>query len=131
LSAGQLARVALLLAAAVPVKAWSRLPVLCPSRWIGQRCPGCGMTRAAALVLRGDLAGAIGHNVLLLPAVAYLAARWAYSVAPHRTGWLPAPVRSPEDVGPAVLRAFAALLVAFAVARNLPAFAFLAPPELG
>jgi hypothetical protein len=85
-SAGQLARVALLLAAAVPVKAWSRLPVLCPSRWIGQRCPGCGITRALGLLLHGRPREALATNprvVLVAPLLLWLALQQPAKLGPQ------------------------------------------------
>lgn len=96
----------------------------------GLWCPGCGATRAVWLLLHGDLAGAVRHNLLLLPAIVVLAIRWLHVAAPARTGWLPAWVRSPTEIGPGLLRAVAVLLVAFTAARNLPALDLLAPPEL-
>lgn len=42
-------------------------PVLCPWRSItGTPCPGCGTTRAAASLLRGDLAVSWDHHPLVL-----------------------------------------------------------------
>lgn len=94
----------------------------------GLYCPGCGATRATWLLLHGDVIGVLQHNVLFLPAVAILLARWLHLVLPAHTRWMPSWVRAPSEIGPGVLRAVALLLVAFAVARNLPAFDWLAPP---
>jgi hypothetical protein len=96
----------------------------------GLYCPGCGSTRAAWLLLHGDLAGAVAHNLLFLPAVAYLVARWLHAVVPAATGWLPGFVRRPTDVRPTAMWALALALVVFAVARNLPGGGFLAPPAV-
>ena len=108
---------ALLAAAAAGLQVFDPLDgegIPCPFHAVtGLHCPGCGMTRAAALLLRGDVAGAAAHNVLLFPVLVIAVAAWAGAVLPRRTGWLPA---------------LSVLLVAFAVARNLPAFGFLAPP---
>src|SRR5580700_4327229 len=51
----------------------SALPALlgvarCPSaRWLHVACPGCGMTRAIHLFVRGDLAASIAMNPLAVP----------------------------------------------------------------
>ena len=55
--------------------AWvaSALPPLlgiarCPSaRWLHVACPGCGMTRAIHLLLRGELAASVAMNPLAVP----------------------------------------------------------------
>jgi hypothetical protein len=38
----------------------------------GTACPGCGMTRAASLLIRGDVGGAIGYHPLI-PLISILA----------------------------------------------------------
>jgi hypothetical protein len=43
------------------------LPTLCPSRWLGFRCPTCGVTRSVIALTHGD---------------------WRASLALHRFGWL-------------------------------------------
>jgi hypothetical protein len=43
------------------------LPALCPSRWLGLRCPSCGVTRSIVALVQGDV---------------------ATSLAWHRFGWL-------------------------------------------
>ena len=90
----------------------------------GLYCPGCGSGRAALALLRGDVAAALGHNalftLLLLPCAVLLAHGYLRVVFP---GLGLRPLRLPAWVGGAAL----ALLLAFGVLRNLPAFAFLAP----
>lgn len=101
----------------------------CPFRaTTGLLCPGCGSTRATWLLLHGDLAGVVQHNALYLPALALLAARWLHLAAPRATAGLPGWIRQPTTAPPGAVLGLAGLVVAFAVARNLPAFAFLAPP---
>lgn len=95
----------------------------------GAWCPGCGATRASWFLLHGHLGDALRYNALLLPAVAFLALRWLHLAAPAGTGWLPRGVRSPSTIRPGELTAVVAVVVAFTVARNLPPFDWLAPPE--
>jgi hypothetical protein len=48
-------------------------PTLCPfALMTGTACPGCGMTRAASLLIRGDVGAAIGYHPLI-PLIAILA----------------------------------------------------------
>jgi hypothetical protein len=48
-------------------------PTLCPFALItGTACPGCGMTRAASSLIRGDVGGAIGYHPLI-PLISILA----------------------------------------------------------
>ena len=49
-------------------------PILCPfRRCTGGYCPGCGMTRSAGQLLRGDLAGSWRYHPFLVLAFAQLA----------------------------------------------------------
>ena len=90
----------------------------------GLYCPGCGSGRAALALLHGDPAAALGYNalftLLLLPCGIVLAREYLRPVFP---GLGLRPLRLPARVGGAAL----VLLLAFGIARNLPAFAFLAP----
>ncbi len=99
----------------------------CPFRLAtGLSCPGCGSLRALSDLLRGDLAGALGHNVLLVAAlpvallavVALAVGRRLYPAGPRATA-----LRSRAPV------ALLVLALAFGVARNLPwsPFSGLAP----
>lgn len=66
-------------ALAVGSSAVEELPVLCLfRRCTGGYCPGCGGSRAAVALLRGDVAGSWAHHpwvlLLVLQAVAFTAA---------------------------------------------------------
>lgn len=53
---------ALAASAVVPTRSLQSLPPLCPSRWIGLHCPGCGMTRALNLLLHGHVRASLACN---------------------------------------------------------------------
>lgn len=61
-------------------------PTMCPfALATGMACPGCGMTRAAGQLLRGDLGAAIAYHPLI-PAIALLTmVGWGWFVL-RRTG---------------------------------------------
>jgi hypothetical protein len=61
-------------------------PTMCPfALATGMACPGCGMTRAAGQLLRGDFGAAIAYHPLV-PAIALLTAvGWGWFVL-RRTG---------------------------------------------
>lgn len=70
-------------------------PTLCPfALCTGMACPGCGMTRAASHLIRGDVATALGYHPLILPMAAlslvgaawYLLRRWG-KAGPLPTRW--------------------------------------------
>jgi hypothetical protein len=43
-------------------------PTFCPfALCTGMACPGCGMTRAASHLIRGDVTTALGYHPLILP----------------------------------------------------------------
>ena len=89
----------------------------------GLSCPGCGSLRALHDLVHLDLVGALGMNPLAPAAVIFLIWSWAAWTWRSATGrprvWL-AP--------PAVLWVVLALVIVFAVARNIPVFApWLAP----
>lgn len=90
----------------------------------GLYCPGCGSLRAIHRALHGDLAGAWAANKLLVIGALPLGAalvndgwRWASGRA------LVEGIRLPR----AGVYALVAILVGFAVLRNIPALAVLAP----
>lgn len=101
---------------------------LCPTLALtGWWCPLCGSLRAVHALVHGDIAGAADFNLLLivaLPLAIYAWAAWAAPVfglrGPPR--WRPSP-----RVGLGLLAAGVLVLAVFGVARNLAAFAWLAP----
>lgn len=61
-------------------------PTLCPfALWTGTACPGCGMTRAASTLIRGDLGGALTYHPLVLVIGAQLLGGWIWYLL-RRTG---------------------------------------------
>lgn len=51
--------------------------VRCPLKWLtGWSCPGCGSQRALMALTRGDWQEALTVNLLLPPAIIYLALLW-------------------------------------------------------
>ena len=98
-----------------------RLPTIpCPFHAVtGWWCPGCGMTRAVHDVLTGHVASAFGTNLL-----------WPLVVGAARldVGGLDVAAGAVAGAGSAgVWVGLIAVAVAFAVARNTPAFGALAP----
>ena len=97
----------------------------------GLHCPGCGLTRFAAAVAVGDLRQAVAYNAVAAvaaPFVAVFAAQnlwaWVWGFPPRR--WFS------DRWARRVSLAFLAVLIAFFVARNVPAWPFtlLAPHEV-
>jgi hypothetical protein len=66
----------------------------------GMACPACGMTRAASLLLRGDLDGALAFHPLIVLITVQVAAGWVWFLL-RRTG----------KVGPMSPRLLGSLLV--------------------
>lgn len=96
----------------------------CP--WLlltGTWCPGCGTLRATYALTHGDLMTALDYNpfaVVSLACLAIVFALWA------RRQWLG---RRRSWVAPAwMVQAMGIGIVAYWVLRNVPGFAFLAPP---
>jgi hypothetical protein len=91
----------------------------CPTHaLLGVDCPACGTLRGLHAALRGDVLGALDHNLLLLVALPFgllLWGRWVLEAtgSPSRG---PQPLRWPAWVVPVVVT----VLVAFAILRNLP-----------
>jgi len=94
----------------------------CPVRSLtGLYCPGCGSLRALHALSHLHLGQAVGLNPLamvMLPVVAVLWGRWAARCL-GRGG--------PPRAAPRAIWTLLGLVVAFTIARNLPAGAALAP----
>jgi hypothetical protein len=93
-------------------------PFLAVTGWF---CPGCGSLRALHALAHGDLREALARNPLMVVTVPVLVLWWG--------AWLVRSVRArARRVVPAwTIWALLVVVVAYAVARNLPGAAFLAP----
>jgi len=61
----------------IPLSSLERFPSLCLIKSIfGGECPGCGMARALAYLLHGDLPGALHSNPLALMVLPLLGFLW-------------------------------------------------------
>jgi hypothetical protein len=91
-------------------------PTICPFKLAtGLDCPGCGGTRAAHSLVRGDMIGALDANVLAvlaLPLIAWGLFTWLTRAfgGPRLRTFTPSPVLTTLGV---------VVLVAFWVVRNL------------
>ena len=81
----------------------------------GCYCPGCGTLRALHVLLRGDVIGAIGYNVLTVLALPLIA--YSFGTGAMRAFGLKAP--RPVFVHPRWIWALLAGVVAFWVLRNV------------
>ena len=87
----------------------------------GWDCPGCGATRAVYSLLHADLAGALSHNVLFilaLPFILYAMVVWSVK----RIWDTQLPMFKWHDW---MTFAGAAMVLGFAVLRNLPQHSWL------
>ena len=63
-------------------------PTICGfANCTGVACPGCGMTRAAGQLFRGNLSEALRYHPLVLLVVAEVIGAWTIWMA-HRAGWI-------------------------------------------
>ena len=83
-------------------------------QWTGLYCPGCGATRALSALIHGDITASLHNNILLIPGGAMLA---VLIVKPEIS------LKRPVAV------AIAAVVIGFAILRNIPVapFTYLAP----
>ena len=89
-------------------------PTICGfANCTGVACPGCGMTRAAGHLIRGNLTEALRYHPLVLLVVAELLGAWTIWAA-HQAGWIRWRHRRWVDV---VIGGTAALLIIVWVAR--------------
>ncbi len=91
-------------------------------RLTGLNCPGCGATRALYALLHGNFSTALRDNGLFI---------FVLAAVPARALWVAAgKIRRPSagEFFPAQWTwPFLAVMVVFAVLRNMPAFSFLSP----
>lgn len=103
---------------------WSMALPPCPVyQWTGLHCPGCGGTRCATRLLRGDVIGALAMNA----AVVFFAVSGLGVVG--NGVWSEWRGRRARGVPPWLAWSLAGVLVAFTILRNLPwwPFTLLAP----
>lgn len=120
------AATALVIAANDPAAAGSRFPACSFHEVTGLWCPGCGLTRGVHQLLRGDLVGAVSHNLFTPLVVVALIGGWLLWT---RRAWghpaRPVFAGIPRWAGAATIAA----IVLYGVLRNIPTapFAALAP----
>ncbi|MGB0100093.1 MAG: DUF2752 domain-containing protein [Nocardioides sp.] len=96
----------------------------CPSAAMGFWCPGCGGLRATNDLSNGDVGAAASSNLLFVaavPVIVFLLGRWAVD------RWIGREREPNARLITIATVVFCLLGVAFAVLRNLPAGAWLAP----
>jgi hypothetical protein len=92
----------------------------------GLYCPGCGSQRAASALLHGNIGQAFGFNVLFvisLPFILYSAVVFCWNAFSDKK------IRQRVFYSPVFVKTVLALVVGFAVLRNIPVspFSWLAP----
>lgn len=99
----------------------------CPFHYLtGLYCPGCGSQRAFSALLKGDIAGASGKNVLMvasLPLIACSAFVFTWNAFSKTK------IQQRLFYSPLFVRIVLALVLLFGVLRNIPVepFTWLAP----
>lgn len=89
-------------------------PTICPfALCTGTACPGCGMTRAAGYLIRGDFTAAMTYHPLVPFVVAQLTVGWVWFIA-NKLGVVKAP---PTRAVTWVLAATSAALLSLWVIR--------------
>ncbi len=89
-------------------------PTFCPfALCTGTACPGCGMTRAAGHLFRGDIAAAMTYHPLVPMILAQLSVAWGW-FALASFGWVQKPNNRVLTI---VLAASAVALIVVWVAR--------------
>ncbi|KRF17687.1 hypothetical protein ASG90_04835 [Nocardioides sp. Soil797] len=88
---------------------------VCPSTLLGFYCPGCGSLRGIHDLLTGHVVESVGHNLLLIPALIWLAWWW---VAKAGAAWDRSFTGPPDNARFAI--GLLIVLPVFMVLRNLP-----------
>ena len=104
-------------AAIDPAADGSPFPACAFHSMTGLWCPGCGLTRATHHLLRGDVAGAMSYNVLLVLALGAVAIGW---LAWASQAWRGRRLSLLDRITPRVNVALATVVIAFGVVRNVP-----------
>lgn len=73
---GAVAAIALAVLAWLPIETDPRFSICFSRRILNLSCPGCGMTRAFALIARGQLSASLAFHPLALPLALEAAAIW-------------------------------------------------------
>lgn len=103
---------------------WSTaFPACLVHQLTGLHCPGCGGTRCAVRLMRGDLAGALAMNAAVVLVVVSGIGVMGQAVSSEWQG------RPAKGVPSWLAWSLAGMLVAFTILRNLPwwPFTLLAP----
>ena len=118
----------LILAAGLGYAAWVQATgqgVPCPFHALtGLYCPGCGITRCLSALLQGNWQAALRSNAAIVALAPFFVWLGLAAARSYLTG---GSVRLTKRQNAAVYAAIA-VLVAFGIVRNLPAFWFLRPP---
>jgi hypothetical protein len=96
----------------------------CPTALLGVSCPLCGSLRAVNDLTHLDLAAAASSNLLFVLAAPVIVALWGRRLV---ACWRGGPALTPLTAPRALWLVLAVVALAFTVARNLPAGAWLAP----
>ncbi len=91
----------------------------------GLWCPFCGGTRAVDALAAGDVAAALGLNLLVVLAVPLVMAEWLRWTAGRARGQQ----TSFMNVSTRVLAVVTTITILYAVLRNIPGLEMLAPPR--
>jgi hypothetical protein len=95
----------------------------CPFRSLtGWWCPGCGLTRAAHFLFRGDLTQALRYNLFVVVVLIAAVVSWMMWMRRALSGnrGQPRPSREPRSGFSWITASAIAVAVAFALLRNLP-----------
>jgi len=97
----------------------------CPTKALtGFDCPFCGGMRCARSLVRGDLAGALDHNALIVVLAPLAVVGWALWMWRAWSGREPIQTPARARTKKILLAALIVVMVAFTVYRNLPIGAY-------